>query len=193
MKGQSRFVGYMLTVLLSVLVLVSISALVYGLYRTALEREVTAELTQMATQVKDNVIKIYESGKNSKIQPSNYTSVLITDIDLNLPDNVAKLNYEIDLITASSLYSYITAATIGGVNVSGVKDASLAKIIAKTTQDPIIKVEFDLPNIDIIIQGKVRNGLNDFLRYYKYNQNSTIYDTVILGQSDIIIRINSIS
>lgn len=192
MKGQSRLVSYMLTVLFSILVLTSISALVYTVYRAALEREVRAELTQIATQTKDNLIKIYDSGKNSKIQPTNYTSVLIIEADLNLPDGVAKLNYEVDLISAGSLYSYLTAATIGGVNISGTRDASAAKVIAKTTQDPIVALEFDLPNLDISIQGKIRNGLNDVLRYYRYNQNSTIYDAVILGQSDIIIRVTDI-
>ena len=192
MKGQSRFVSYMLTVLFSILVLTSISALVYTVYRAALEREIRAELAQIATQTKDNLIKIYDSGKNSRIQPTNYTSALISEIDLNLPDSVAKLNYEVDLISASSLYSYLTAATIGGVNISGIKDASAAKVIAKTTQDPIVALEFDLPNLDINIQGKIRNGLNDVLRYYRHNQNSTIYDTVILGQSDIIIRVTDI-
>lgn len=192
MRGQSRLVSYMMTVLFSILVLTSISALVYTVYRAALEREVRAELTQIATQTKDNLIKIYDSGKNSKIQPINYTSVLIIEADLNLPDGVAKLNYEVDLISAGSLYSYLTAATIGGVNISGTRDASAAKVIAKTTQDPIVALEFDLPNLDISIQGKIRNGLNDVLRYYRYNQNSTIYDVVILGQSDIIIRVTDI-
>ncbi len=192
MKGQSRLVSYMLTVLFSILVLTSISALVYTVYRAALDREIRAELTQVATQTKDNLIKIYDSGKNSKIQPTNYTSVLISEVDLNLPDGVAKLNYEIDLISAGSLFSYLTAATIGGVDISGVKDASSAKVIAKTTQDPIVAIEFDLPNLDIGIQGKIRNGLNDVLRYYRYNQNSTIYDAVILGQPDIIIRVTDI-
>ena len=193
MKGQTRLIGHILTILFSMLVLASISALIYTFYRAAIEKEVRTELTQVATQIKDNLIKIYDVGKNSKIQPSNYSSVLISETDLNLPDSVAKLNYEVDLITANPLYVDILSVTIGGVNVSGVKNTPGAKIIAKTTQDPIVNVEFDLPNFDTSVQGKVRNGVNDILGYYRHNENSTVYDTVILGQPDIIIRVTSIS
>ena len=193
MKGQSKLVEHILTVFLSILVLVGISALVYTFYKTALEREIRAELTQIAVQIKDNVIKLYDSGKNSKVHPSNFTSVRIGEVDLNLPDAVAKQNYEVSLITASSLYSYVTTATIGGVNISGVKQASGAKIVAKTIQDPVVTVEFDLPNIDVGVQGRIKNGADDVLGYYRYNQNTTEYDAVILGQPDIIVRISSIS
>lgn len=192
MKGQSRFVEYTLTVLFSILVLSSISALIYTLYRAVIEREVNAELTQVATQVKDSLVKIYAVAKDSNLQPENTTSVLVNELDLNLPDSVANLNYEVSLITANPLYAYITNASIDGQNISISKGNPGAKVVATTTQDPVVRVEFDLPNFDITIQGKTRNGLNDVLKYYRYNQNSTIYDTVILGQPDIIIRIVNI-
>jgi len=193
MKGQSKFIEYMMTVLLSVLVLAGISALVYSFYRNAVEKEAKTELTQIATQIKGSLIKVYDAGKGSKIQPSNYTSVLISEVDLNLPYSIARFNYEVELVSATSLYSYITATTLNGTNVSSAKDSSVAKIVARTTQEPIVKVEFDLPNLDLTVQGKIKNGLNDVLKYYRYNQNNTVYDTVILGEPDIIIRINSVS
>lgn len=193
MRGQSNFVGYMMTVLFSVLVLASISALIYTFYRAALEKEATSELTQIAIQVKDSLVKVYDIGKNSNVRPGNFSSVLLTELDLNLPDNVANLNYEVNLITANPLYAYVTQVAIDDVNVSAVRNNPVAKIIAVTTQDPIVKVEFDIPNIDFTVQGKSRNGLDDMLRLYKHNENSTVYNTVILGQPDIIIRVTSVS
>lgn len=193
MKGQSKFIGYMLTVLFSIIVLGSITSLIYAFYRTAIEGEARVELSQIATQIKDNLIKLYEIGKDSKVQPTNYTSILISEIDLSLPDNIARLNYEVDFVTATGLYSTITAATLAGQNISGVSDTSVAKIVAKTTQEPIVKVEFDLPNLDLRIQGRVENGQSDVLKYYRHNENLTVFDTVILGESDIIIRITEIS
>ena len=193
MKGQSPLIGYIVTILFSMFVLASISYLVYSFYRNALEREVRSELTQIATQVKDSLIKIYDTGKQSDIRPSNSTTVLISETDLNLPASVAKLNYEVYIITQDPVYAYITNATINNVNISGAKEASVAKIVARTTQDPIVELGFDLPNLGIVMQGRVENGLSDVLKYYRYNENATMYDTVIFGPPDIIIRITGIS
>ena len=193
MKGQSKFIGYMLTVLFSIIVLAVISALIYNFYQSALDVEINSELTQIAIKVKDSVIKIYDIGKNSKVQPSNYSSILISELDLNLPRNVGNLNYEVSLVTAAPLFTYLTKTVQNDTNVSGVKQTSVARIIAKTIQDPIVNVEFDLPNIDLSVQGKVRNGVDDVLRYYRHNENVTVYDTVILGQFEIILRLTKVS
>lgn len=193
MKGQSQFIGYVFTVLFSIIVLAGISALVYTFYRNSIEQEAKNELTQIAVGVKDNLIKLYDLGKNSKIQPSNQTSTILGEATLDLPKKVVNQNYEVDLVTSSSLFSYITVATINGTNITGIKNAGVAKIVARTTSDPIVSIENDLPNLDISVQGKFKNGENGVLRYYRNNENSTVYDTVILGQSDIIIKITSIS
>ena len=193
MKGQSPLIGYLFTVLFSILVLAGMSLLIYSFYANAIQQEVRSELTQIATGVKDTLSKVYDLGKNSNSQPVNQSSILIAEVPLNLPKKIANLNYEVDLITANKLFSYIQSATLNGTNITGVKSSGIGKIVAKTTQDPEISIEFDLPNIDATIQGKVINGVNDVLKYYRNNENATIYDTVILGQSDIIIRITSIS
>jgi hypothetical protein len=118
---------------------------------------------------------------------------LVSEVNLNLPSQVGRKNYEILLVSASPIWSYITSFTVDGQNVTTVEQTPSSKIIAQTTQDPIVKVEFDIPNIDVLIQGKSENGENGVLKYFRYNFNSTIVDTIILGEPDIIIEITEIS
>ncbi len=192
MKGQSKFIEFALTALFSMLVLVSLSALIYSFYRAALEQEVKGELKQISIQVADALIKLHDVAKNSKISPSNYTSALVSEVGLKLPANVANLNYEVNLIAAKPIYATIASISVGGVNVSTTKEGSGAKVIAKTTQDPKIAYEYDLPNFDVTVQGKIKNGLDGNLRYYRYNENAILFDTIILGQPDMIIKITSV-
>lgn len=192
-KAQARFIEYVLTILFSVLVVISISALVYTFYRASIEREVKGELKQLAIQTSDAVIKLYDTSKASKVLPSNYSSMMISEVKLNLPERVAKRNYEMLLISANPIWTSVSEITIDGQNVSSVKRTPGAKIVARTTQDPVVEIEYDMPNIDVAVQGRSENGANDVLKYFRYNYNTTIYDTVILGEPEILIRITSIS
>ena len=70
--------------------------------------------------------------------------------------------------------------------------ASSAKVIAKTTQRPIITYEYDVPNVPIKLQGKYSSGDDDTLRLIRYNYNGVLEDTIILGNSTLVIGVSSI-
>jgi len=191
MKGQAKYIEYILTILLGVIFLVIISSLIYVFYTTSLKQEIRESLKQIALQVSHNILEAYEAGKTLKAQPSNYTSILLNEMDLNLPSSVSRRNYEIFLVSANPVWSTINF-TVENQSISPIIETPGAKIVAQTTQDPIVSVEHALPNIDVSVQGKSENGRGE-LRYYRYNLNGTIYDTVILGEAEILIAITSIS
>ena len=192
-KAQAKLIGYSLTILLSVILMISVTALVYSFYTSAIRTEISQSLNQIAASVSDSIVNMHKSSKATDFQPSNYSSILISEIGLSLPSEVAKRNYEVMLISPSSLWIGITNFTIDDQNVSSITDTSGPKIVVQTTQDPIVKVERSLPNMDVLLQGKSENGEDGELRYYRYNINGTIYDSVVLGKSDILMNVISSS
>lgn len=192
-KGQANLIEYVLTILFSVVILVSITFLVYSFYSNAIRADVEKELTELSIQIDDSIVKLYKGAKDSKAQPSNSSSILISDTDLNLPNQVSRRNYEIFLVSSNPIWANIINFTVGNRTISNVMKTSGAKIVARTTQNPYVTVEYDIPNIDVSVQGKSVNGDESKLRYYRYNFNGTVYDKIVLGSSDILVDITNIS
>jgi len=191
-KGQVQFIEYLFTVLFSVLIIVSITAIVYTFYSKSISVESKQSMRQLAIQVSNEVVKAYNIAKNIKNTPDNSTSVLLYETNLRLPSKISRRNYQVVLMPGSSVWSSIKTMNVGGQEVNPIITTPGAKIIVSTTQDPTESVEYDIPNVDVTVQGKVDNGINATLRYYRYNLNNTVYDAVILGEYDIIISISSI-
>jgi hypothetical protein len=193
MKGISNFVSYTFAILFGFVILILFSSLVYSFYDQVLKNSITRNLKDISIQTSTGIIQLYNLGREFKANPANSTSILISNISLNYPEKIGDKNYEIELLTSPGIWNSLINFTISGKNETIVKElASSSKIIAKTTQRPFITYEYDLPNMPIILQGKFRSGENDILKLVRYNYNGTIQDTIILGQSDIIIGISSI-
>ncbi len=185
MKGQSQFVGYVLTAFFGILIIGSILSLSYMLQRISIQNEIREELKQLAVHVSGEIIKLYDGLKNSEVVPQNNSIILLGKLNLKLPSKVAGKNYELALISSSAIWITIT-------NSSSVVQPSNAKVLARTTQEPLVEIEEVIPNIDIDLQGAIRNGENGYLLYYRYNKNNIIQDVIILGNQDIIINIESV-
>jgi len=192
-KGQTEIIEYTLTILFSVIVLIAVSAIIYSFYTNAQTQDTQKSLNEAVLAVSNTILKAYQQGKQSTASPANSTSILIASVNLNLPTKISNRNYEIDLLRINPIFTSIINFTVGGVNVTPVIQTSGAKIVAKTTENPVISVTKDLPNIDVNVQGSVYNGLNSTIRYYRYNYNGTVYDKIILGDQGIIIDISQIS
>lgn len=194
MKGASRFVTYALIILSSFIMLTFFTTLIYAYYNQVLKTNIQAGLKQIAAQTSESIIYLYDRGKESDASPMNSTSVTLSNIDLNYPNQVIERNFEVNLIPSPGLWSLITNITINNVNAS-IRSESIsgAKVIAKTTQSPIVSYEYDVANVPVKLQGKYRSGGNDTLRLIRYNHNGTQEDIVILGNSSIIIGITSIN
>jgi hypothetical protein len=130
--------------------------------------------------------------KDSKAEPSNSSSVLIGETDLKLPAQVSGKNYEIYLVSSNIVWTNIINFTINNQNISTLTRPAKAKVLARTTQDPFVTSEKDIPNVDISVQGKSTNGDNTKLRYYRYNFNGTVYDKIVLGSSNILVDVTNI-
>jgi hypothetical protein len=192
-KGQSNLMEYILSIFFSLIVLLAVASIIYSFYNNALKQDITKSLNEVDSEVSSAIYKIYQQGKASSSSPANSTSVLLANVNLNLPSRVTNRNYEVDLISINPLFATVSNVTIGGSNVSTLIQSFGAKIVAKTTDDPKIVVSKDLTNIDAAIQGTFINGINTTLKYYRYNFNGTIYDKIILGEQQIIIDITQMS
>ncbi|MFH0711160.1 MAG: hypothetical protein V1944_01125 [Candidatus Aenigmatarchaeota archaeon] len=157
-------------------------------YNNTIKQQVSASLRQVAVQASDAVSRVYQAAKDIKNSPSNSTSVLLYQLDTPLPKQVSKRNYELILVSSNPIFSTVTNITIDGTPVVSSVTTSGAKVIARTLQDPEMTVEIDIPNIDVQVQGRVLNGVNTSLRYYRYNLNGTIVDSVIIGPYDLLIN-----
>jgi hypothetical protein len=191
-KAQAQFIRYTLIIFFSIIVLIGISALVYTFYRRSLEKEIRAELKQLVLQTSDSLIKLYDTASDSKVRPENYSSSLLGETNLNLPGQVGGRSYDIILVSPNPIWTSVTNFTIDGETISSVVATPGAKVLAKT-KDPLVEIEHEIPNIDAAVQGRSENGKNSTLRYYRHNVNNTLYDTIILGESEIIIKIIGIS
>jgi len=193
MKGISNFVSYTFTILFGFTILILFSSLIYSFYDQVQKTTITASLKQVSIQTADEIIKLYNLGKEFKANPTNSTTIIISNISLNYPQKISDKNYEIELSSSPGIWNSIINFTVNGENATIVKEAeSSSKIIARTTQRPFVTYEYDLPNLPIMLQGKFRSGDNDILKLVRYNYNGTIEDRIILGESDIIVGIISI-
>ena len=192
-KGQSEIIGNVLIVLFGVIILAAISTVAYNLYTNQLKDEIENNLKQIGVEISDNIMRLYERGKSSKYLPGSNESVRLAEIDLKLPSQVSGRNYEIILIEANPIWIQISNVTVGGSTPPSVITVPGAKVILKTTQDPQVTVEHEIPNIDVPVQGKSSNGLNSTLVYYRYNSTGTTKDKIVFGDYEIIIDIVSVS
>jgi hypothetical protein len=194
MEGVSKFISYALTILSGFIVLTLLVSLIHGYYNRMMESNIRAVLRQIAAQTASSVVYLYNQGKESNANPPNSSSITLSYMDLNYPDRIGGKNFEVELLSSPGIWNVIANFTINGVNATIRKESiSGAKVIAKTTQKPIVSYEYDIPNIPVMVQGRFRSGGNDTLRLVRYNYNGSLQDVIILGESDIIIRITSIS
>lgn len=192
-KGVSPFVGYVLAILLAVIVITGVSALVYSFYRTIIEDEIKRELTQAAAQTSSKITEIYSLSKVSKASPENSSAILLAEAKLNLPTQVASKNYQITLLSANQVINLISTITVNSENTSVVKTPQTGRIVAKTTEDPFLEIEYEIPSIDVDLQGRSDSPANATLRYYRYNPNGTIIDTILLGDLTLLGQVTSVS
>lgn len=194
MKGISTFIDYTFIILSSFVVMTLFTILIYGYYNNVLKINIQVGLKQIAAQTSDKILYLYDQAKESDTNPKNPSSVILSNIDLNYPNQVLGKNFEVDLISSAGIWNQVTNITIDNVNTTVLKEtASGSKIIAKTKQNPIISYEYDVPNVPIKLQGKYMSGGNDTLSLVRYNYNGTTEDIIILGNSSIIIGLTSIN
>jgi len=168
--------------------------LIYGYYNRVLETNIQVSLKQIAVQTADSVLYLYDQAKESDANPGNSTSITLSSIDLNYPNQVADRNFEVELVSSSGIWSVITDLTVDNMNATIRKEStSGAKVIAKTVQKPLVSYEHDVVNVPIKLQGKYRSGGNDTLMLVRYNYNDTLEDIITLGNPGVIIGITSIN
>ena len=192
MKGISKFVTYTFTILFSFIMLGVFSSLIYDYYNQIMKSNIESGLKQICIQTFIGIVNLYNQGMKNDFIPENSSSVVISQISLNYPDSVSGKNFEVYLMSSSGIWNTVKNVTIDGktVNIKQEIDSG-AKIIAKTIEKPYVSYEYNLPNIPIILQGKFRSGDNDTLSLVRYNDNGTIEDSIILGNSDLLVRIKS--
>jgi hypothetical protein len=193
-KGQAEIVENIFIVFFGIIILAAISIIAYNFYMNQLKSEIENNLKQLGVDISNNILKLYESGKNSKYSPKLNETAKLAEVDLNLPSRVSGRNYEAFLIVANPIWVQISNLTIGNVPpAASVITSPGTKIILRTTQSPEVTVEQEVPNVDVLVQGKIENGLNSKLSYFRCNFNNTIKDYIVLGKQDIIININKVS
>jgi len=194
MKGISKFISYAITILFGFILLIFFSTLIYNYYDGILKNTIQAELKQICIQTENNIIQLQNQAKEFKTIPKLSSSLTISSVDLNYPNKLEGRNFEVELLSSPGIWNLVANITIEGRNVTIVKETgSSSKIIAKTTQNPVVIYEHEVPNIPIILQGKFRSGENDNLKIVRYNYNGTVEDRIILGESEIIVGIIKIS
>lgn len=192
MKGISSIIGYTLALLISVIVVSGVAVLVLNIQNQVVEDQVRRDLGQVASQTSEQITELYTLTRFSKTSPGSSSSVLLADVSLNLPSKVASKSYKIGLLSASDVLSQIENVTVDGENVTTQNIPPLGKIVAETTEEPFVSVEYDIPSIGIDFQGSVGDPANATLKYYRYNPNGTVVDVIVLGDPDLIGQITQV-
>ena len=194
MKGISRFITYSFTILLGFIILTVFTTLIYGYYDQVSKSNMRSSLKQICVQTFFGIVNLYNRGMENDLIPDNSTAAVIYKIDLNYPDSISGKEFEVYLISSSEIWNTIKNITIDG-KIVNIKEEinSGSKIIANTIDKPSVGFEYNLPNMPVIIQGKFSSGDNQTLSLIRYNNNGTIEHVVILGNSDLFIRLNTIN
>lgn len=197
-KAQSSFYEYIIIILIGMFVLISISAMFISLQNAAIEKNIRTSLTQLAIQTSDSIVKLYDTSKDSRASPSTNSSVQLSAMDLNFPSDVSNRNYRIELVSANGIWSQTGSVNVGGVNITATNGSLIettfaAKIVAESLQSPLVKVEYVIPNIPVVLQGFSENGMQNNLKYYRINFNGTVTDRIVLGNSSSLIDLRVVS
>lgn len=192
-KGQAEIVENVITILFGIIILAAITTIAYNIYTSQLGDEIENNLKQIGVDLSKNILKLYETGKNSEYSPGTNESVKLAELDLKLPSQVSGRNYEVILVEANPLWIQVSNITIGGQFPVSVVTVPGAKVILRTTQSPIVSVEYEFPNIDVPVEGRSENGLDSNLAYYRYDFDGVEKDSIVLGGYDIIIDTVSVS
>jgi hypothetical protein len=192
-KGQAVLLEYIMTVVFSMLVLVAMTAMVRTFYENAMKANIQQSIDQLASQVSNEIVKYYQFAKEIKTQPKVNSSSLLYETTLKLPSTISNRNYEIVLATSNPFWISITTSNLSSVSMLPIIRTSGAKVIVRTTQDPIVSVEKDIPNIEMDVEGSVQNGVGAVLRYYKFSTWNATYNMIVLGDYGILTKITSIT
>ena len=113
---------------------------------------------------------------------------------MKYPEKISGKNYEILFVSSPGIWTQIKIFQIDNVTITPKKEIiSGSKVLVRTTQKPIVTYNLPIPNIPIYLEGGYRSGENATLRYVRYNYNGSINDTIILGESSIILSITKVN
>ncbi len=193
MKGVSKFIGYTFIILFGFAMLAFFTTMIYRYYDNVLKANISAGLRQIAIETTAQITKVYEMGKNTEFNPANSSTLVIADINLKYPEKISGKNYEILLVSSPGIWTQLKSFQIDNVTVTPKREIiSGSKVLVRTTQKPVVSDELHIPNIPISIQGGYRSGENATLKYVRYNYNGSINDTIVLGESSIILGITKV-
>jgi len=193
MKGVSSFIKYSLTVLIGFLILTFFVALINNYYKQVSESNLKEGLKEVALQTANAITQLYDVAKKTNARPENSSSITISSMNLNYPDNINGKSFEVDLVSSPGIWNLVMNITINGKNVTIMKETnSGSKVIVKTIQKPFVEYEYELPNMPLILEGKFKSGGNSTLKLVRFNFNGTINDCIILGDSSIIVGVTNI-
>ncbi|MEM5790825.1 MAG: hypothetical protein QXP77_02150 [Candidatus Aenigmatarchaeota archaeon] len=191
-KSQVSFLDFLLATLLSIAVLISIYSISTAVYRRWLIDQLKADLKFASLRISNEIIKAYGVAREVSYLPENFSAFLIYEKDLELPDCLKGRNYEIYLTSANQIWISITNISSEGKKIGANINTGGIKLIARTIQDPEVSVEINLPNIDVITEGKIESGRNYNLKYYRANLNGEIFEFALIGNYNILAKITNI-
>lgn len=191
-KAQAKFLDFVLATLLSIIVLISIYSLSLSLYRNWLSSEIRSELEYLSLKLSSEMVKAYELAQKSYAEPANYSSFLLYEAELSFPESIKGRSYEIFLVNPNPIWVSISNVSLEGKELEARIESGGIKIVAKTLQDPRIEVELSVPNLNTLAEGKIVNGKDSKLRYYRLNLNGKVLDVVLIGNYNILAEITNI-
>ncbi len=178
-KGQGELAEYVITFLISTTVVVVVYTLVIAIYNSQIQGEIRDELRQLEVQTMNSIVELYNKASGYSEAVPNNSAVFLGSISLNYPSQVARRNYEIDLVSPNQLYSTVNVSAnftnTGGQTYSG------ARLVGTSTETPIVSVTTNIPNLNAVMQGSSSNGVDSVLYFYKVNMNGTTQNLVTLG------------
>lgn len=192
MKGVSKFVEFVITIALSVLLLTVVGSLLFSYYSTTLQENIRRELRDVGLLVSNSILRLYESSKNSKLFPNLNQSILLSSLKLELPERVSNRRYEVVIVSKLGIWGILESLEIDNQSVITIYEPGKVLILARTLENPEIEVKVEVPNIEAYLQGRTQGG-ETYLYYYRHNFNSTIYDRILLGQQDFWVEIEEVS
>ncbi len=191
-KSQVSFLDFLLATLLSIAVLISIYSLSTSIYRKWLIEELKAELNLISLRISNEIIKAYGIAREVSYVPENFSVFLIYEKNLELPNSLKGRSYEIYLINANPIWVSISNVSSEGKDIRTKIKSGGIKLIGRIIQDPKIEIEKNLPNIDVIVEGKIESGGSYNFKYYRVNFNNKSFEFALIGNYNILAKITNI-
>ncbi|MFB6075691.1 MAG: hypothetical protein ABEK17_00965 [Candidatus Aenigmatarchaeota archaeon] len=176
LKGLSSFVSHVLALAISIIILSIVAANLFGYYGDTVEQSQRTQARLVSGEIGENIIRLYTNYIDSDTEPMEGETLVLGKIRLSVPEKISGRSYIISLRDNDEYWI--------DVQIEGLKSENIyrnyAAVKITTMNTPGVEETYNLNNIGINLEGRVRKTDEIVLKYIRNNTDGTLNDKIVM-------------